>query len=336
MIAGSADEELIPLIREGLEGRVHSVFDRAANLIEGGGGLITLLKHGSPGFPNALYVDENPGSLGLEQDERWRCERGVILFSSSGRRLDVKNVKPICLGRLSLPRGAAFIIPDKYLLCGDEGRLLRALCKALQQAGRREQQQDCDTQQAGGRERQQGDCKALQQAGRREQQQDCDTQQAGGSERQQGDCKALQQGNWRELLKALVGLGEGLTPLGDDMLMGAAGILASIEPHPTLFRAFREELEGLLHRTTLISAAYLTFALDGRLCEPAVVFAQAFLRDDAAEISKSFDNLCAWGHTSGRGIAAGIGEGLLLAARLVRGSEPDSPPPGQPQKEEAR
>jgi hypothetical protein len=198
------------------------------------------------------------------------------LFSSSGRRLDVKNVKPICLGRLSLPRGAAFIIPDKYLLCGDEGRLLRALCKALQQ------------------------------------------------------------GNWRELLKALVGLGEGLTPLGDDMLMGAAGILASIEPHPTLFRAFREELEGLLHRTTLISAAYLTFALDGRLCEPAVVFAQAFLRDDAAEISKSFDNLCAWGHTSGRGIAAGIGEGLLLAARLVRGSEPDSPPPGQPQKEEAR
>lgn len=127
---------------------------------------------------------------------------------------------------------------------------------------------------------------------------------------------AVPAGALAKALKALVGRGEGLTPLGDDMLAGLAGVLAALEPRPLLYGEFRRELEELLPRTTLISTAYLTFALDGRLSEPAVVFARALLNGGEREISESFDALCAWGHTSGRGIAAGIGEGLLIAARL--------------------
>jgi len=121
-------------------------------------------------------------------------------------------------------------------------------------------------------------------------------------------------GPWRAQMEMLLGRGEGLTPLGDDMLIGLTGALASFEPLPPYFEAYRDTLAALLPKTTFLSGAYMRFALDGRMAETAVALAEALMEGDAGDISKSLDKLCSWGHTSGSGIAAGLAEGLALAA----------------------
>ena len=92
---------------------------------------------------------------------------------------------------------------------------------------------------------------------------------------------------------ALAGRGEGLTPAGDDVLIGyAAGLV--------LFHGRRAEARGIAETaaplTTALSVTLLRHAAEGELPEPA----HALLELGDAE------PLLRFGHSSGRAILAGL------------------------------
>jgi uncharacterized protein DUF2877 len=95
-------------------------------------------------------------------------------------------------------------------------------------------------------------------------------------------------------LERLPGLGPGLTPLGDDILIGyLAGLALTGGDTRATMRAAHEF--GL--RTTALSRALLRLAARGELPEPA----HALLEHDNAQPIATF------GATSGKGIALGLG-----------------------------
>lgn len=96
----------------------------------------------------------------------------------------------------------------------------------------------------------------------------------------------------------LVGWGPGLTPLGDDILVGyvAGRVLAGRRPPPLVSAG-----------TTALSRTLLACAARGELPEPA----HALLEDgDAAP-------LLAWGATSGKGLLLGLGAASGAVARAA-------------------
>jgi hypothetical protein len=110
---------------------------------------------------------------------------------------------------------------------------------------------------------------------------------------------------------AFIGRGDGLTPLGDDVVCGwlavhrAAGI-----PTSDVDAAVRR----LLPRTTSLSAALLDSALLGEVSDPVADHLRALGTPAATETRR---RLLAVGHTSGAGLAHGIDLALthLLAER---------------------
>ncbi|MCW2793950.1 MAG: hypothetical protein JWO76_3048 [Nocardioides sp.] len=102
----------------------------------------------------------------------------------------------------------------------------------------------------------------------------------------------------------LVGLGDGLTPLGDDILCGwlathrAAGV-----PTPDVDAAVR----ALMPRTTLLSATLLDCALHGEVLPEFAAYLSALGDRETAAA-----RLAAVGHTSGAGLL--YGARLALAA----------------------
>jgi hypothetical protein len=128
----------------------------------------------------------------------------------------------------------------------------------------------------------------------------------------------------RDLAK-LVGLGEGLTPSGDDMLVGVlAGLDASREVSDdaaALRTKLRAELERGTSRTTRLAAQMLDAAAAGFYAEPVlgVLETLAVPKPGAKALERAVAALLAIGHRSGgdtlRGISAALG-------RLARGSRP--------------
>lgn len=94
----------------------------------------------------------------------------------------------------------------------------------------------------------------------------------------------------------LVGRGEGLTPLGDDVLCGWLALhRAARMPTPDVDDAVR----ACLHRTTLLSAELLRCALDGEVIPQFAALVTSSGSPDAAAA------LTAVGHTSGLGMLHG-------------------------------
>ncbi len=99
---------------------------------------------------------------------------------------------------------------------------------------------------------------------------------------------------------ALVGRGEGLTPLGDDVLVGWIALHRAVgEPTPAVDDAVRRAL----HRTTTLSASLLECALAGEVADP--------LRDHLAALGSDREpatraRLQRWGASSGLGLAHGV------------------------------
>jgi len=103
-------------------------------------------------------------------------------------------------------------------------------------------------------------------------------------------------------LAALLGLGIGLTPSGDDFLCGmlAGSILAGRQREP-FFLALRAEIAAGLSQTNDISAAFLQCALDGQFSEPVLALTKP--EPEAARIAESFSKI---GHSSGFDTLCGI------------------------------
>ena len=99
----------------------------------------------------------------------------------------------------------------------------------------------------------------------------------------------------------LIGRGPGLTPEGDDVVAGMAGVLATAGRHDEVAALLGVDLR---RRTTALSATLLELAARGLGPEPL----QAVLAGDAGALPR----LVAIGHTSGCAYARGAAVGLSM------------------------
>ena len=124
----------------------------------------------------------------------------------------------------------------------------------------------------------------------------------------------LNAGDGEEILRqcrCCIGLGQGLTPSGDDMLLGT---LAALEMYrPELARRLAEGVRPLLDQTNDISRSYLSLALEGYAATP-VLRAAAELSEGGSEGAKV---LLTVGHSSGCDILEGL---VTAAAELEKNS----------------
>lgn len=113
----------------------------------------------------------------------------------------------------------------------------------------------------------------------------------------------------------LVGLGEGLTPAGDDCLVGALAALHRFAPGAAVLgRASREALVRLADAgTTTVAREFVVHALDGTFAEPVLAVLTAPDRDTACAASAA---LLRMGATSGADTLTGIR--LALSALEAR------------------
>ncbi|RMF89120.1 MAG: DUF2877 domain-containing protein [Nitrospinota bacterium] len=111
----------------------------------------------------------------------------------------------------------------------------------------------------------------------------------------------------------LIGLGPGLTPSGDDLLLGLLAVLQISGRREMLFPAPAQQ--AFLHRvktqTTDLSAEFLRCALEGNFAEPLAFFIRSLIPGDPSWPSRA-KALAAVGHSSGVDTLVGIVTGCRL------------------------
>jgi len=121
------------------------------------------------------------------------------------------------------------------------------------------------------------------------------------------DGLALQQG-----VEGLIGLGSGLTPSGDDLLLGFIGALGAISKRMNgpemegILEAIRDHLYENRHRTTFISTNLLAFACAGRVAEPILNVIRSLLFEETASMMERVEVLLQQGDSSGSEVLVGI------------------------------
>jgi Protein of unknown function (DUF2877) len=253
-------------------GRVHSVFERALNLLDAGGRLLTL--HG----PGPLAA---PFAVALDERLPWRefdpgLGPGVPVHREGRGRL--------VLGALRLECSAARVV-DTSMGTGSDPR---ALAAALAEAPRRPAALSLAS--------------AIALEGLR--------RLTEGLRR--GDAERFVDGARR-----LIGLGEGLTPAGDDLLVGSLAVARRFRPdflvdNPGIGRALADTArEG----TTLVAREFLFEALEGRFSEIVIALLTAA---DVPRARAALDDLLVLGATSGADTATGMR--LAVEALVVDGA----------------
>ncbi|MDF7666935.1 DUF2877 domain-containing protein [Orbaceae bacterium ESL0727] len=115
-----------------------------------------------------------------------------------------------------------------------------------------------------------------------------------------------------QLLALNIGLGPGLTPSYDDMLVGTLSVLYcddDINAH-LLADAFLVPMAELERLTTKVSATFLHYAIQGIFTSPllAVIYAFRQYKSSGVAVTK----LLNYGHTSGADLLLGIWLGTLI------------------------
>lgn len=113
------------------------------------------------------------------------------------------------------------------------------------------------------------------------------------------------------LALGLIGLGPGLTPSGDDVLVGLeAALHASGRPTAGFVGGALDRVDD---RTTAVAATLLRHAARGEFAERLHVLLAALLGPDDAAIPGAIERAVAWGATSGTDCLVGVLCGLDLA-----------------------
>jgi hypothetical protein len=127
-------------------------------------------------------------------------------------------------------------------------------------------------------------------------------------------------GGTTDSLSQLIGLGTGLTPAGDDTLVG---IFGGLEALASIFAAQNTDLDETrraqdqlratirkeaLGRTTLPSRQALCGAAEGYFCEPLLGLLEALCESDTttAKLEKLAQSVLCLGHTSGADLLTGL------------------------------
>lgn len=118
-------------------------------------------------------------------------------------------------------------------------------------------------------------------------------------------------------LLGLVGLGIGLTPSGDDALVGMIAVATAAGVGSGTLRRFAGLLDDTL--TTPASLTYLRLAMDGDFSAPVRHLLAALTRPGTPGLATAVAELSTMGHTSGADLMAGTAS-LATALGPVRGS----------------
>ena len=223
-------------------GRIHSVFERAVNVLWGDGHLLTLHGPGLLGAPFAIALERLPA-------------RGAV---APGMTIERSDFEWTSAERVSLEMPGGALGFGKEAL--PEAGCARALCSG---AGRRAQ---------------------------------------GALERgiMVGDPDAF-----AAAACSLIGLGEGLTPAGDDCVVGALAAIHRLAPGwIAAHHGQRDRLaDAARRRTTDVARDFVLEALDGRFAEPVLALLTAGSDGDAGRATR---RLVAMGATSGADTLCGI------------------------------
>jgi Protein of unknown function (DUF2877) len=124
----------------------------------------------------------------------------------------------------------------------------------------------------------------------------------------------LAAGNAYRAVVALLGLGTGLTPAGDDLVAGALAALRAVGSPAAqgLGRAVRALAPAA---TTRLSAALLEASDAGAVVPEAAAVLRSLAGTDAGSLDRATRRLVGLGHTSGWHLAAGLLVGVTHAVR---------------------
>lgn len=282
--ARSADARLLRRLEAGrLHGRVHSLFERTVNIEDGAGELFTLACRTLDNAPASIVVQvASFAAAGLAVNDR---------VSTRGRRLQVGPDIEIGL--------AACAAWDRrlpaYPRSGTElPARLREAWSVLERHGR-------GGGMVGGREGRGEFARAIETA---------------LAQRSSGLLEALARADFasaRAHAASMIGLGPGLTPSGDDFLLGLFAVL-NIPGSPChgWLGGGTEVLAGAGQATNPISLAALTHAARGQVRECVVDLIACLLLGPTGDLGPSMRRVLAIGATSGADIACGLLAGLEL------------------------
>ena len=125
----------------------------------------------------------------------------------------------------------------------------------------------------------------------------------------------------KSALDSIIGLGDGLTPAGDDVLLGLLCLIRWSPPEtrgdppgvfPETFAGLIEDYRG---STTFISYSFLKYGLEGRFVEPLSDLCKAVLSAGKDGFESSMKKLLAIGASSGINMLKGVVLGLDLILR---------------------
>lgn len=115
--------------------------------------------------------------------------------------------------------------------------------------------------------------------------------------------------NWDQLTTYFVGRGQGLTPSGDDLLMGYLFVLLSYQL--TTAQQLKDALTSKTDRTTIVSQNYLEAMLNGFASSPFVELQKKMKQAvNEAALAQALQRILSIGETSGKDTAYGILLGL--------------------------
>ncbi len=149
---------------------------------------------------------------------------------------------------------------------------------------------------------------------------------------------ALAAGRVREAVHSLAGLGEGLTPAGDDVLAGYAAARAALGPSGPPQSASPDGARTVsrlaARRSSALGLAYLRCAERGEMPDAGARLLIAICSGSVPAVRSALPPLRAWGASSGTALAWGMAAGVedstargALTCRARQGEEPSNAEP---------
>jgi hypothetical protein len=293
-LAAQVSTPLPPRLRAARRGRIHSIYRTAFNVALPPGDLIVIADPAVGGLPNGVLVDLGPDhrDLGLAPDQVVLLDEGSIAVPAIGFRIALDSAVSWSPRLPAADRGAG----RRWCHRAGDVRALAAIRTMASDTG----SAGLGGLLAGVRSRllplhAARAAAVLDQLAAALPGDDVD---AGG-----------------RIARRLVGLGPGLTPSGDDALIGLAAAL-----HATGHRArgfLAEALDDAPARTTAVAATLLQHAADGEFSERLQRLLAALLGDDDAAVPSAVEEAIAWGATSGTDCLVGVLFGLDIALNAV-------------------
>lgn len=282
---------------EPLRGRVHSVFRHAVNFVMETQRLVTLSLSPKPLAPQGIVVGRGAfcGSAGQSPGE-FLSRDGLLPFVV-GEKIQL-SAETLASSRFVIDLTAGTAVDTRVRSCAVRGKIAETLNQWLPEALL---QRECV---AGLRS------EALFGSGR--------IAELGEAIAElffcEGENRGLRINRLGRSLERFVGLGEGLTPSGDDFIVGLLWAVATDKRlNAAVFPILCRSLECRLEKTNFISGQMLQYAAEARFTEPLVRLACA---DDRTSFCDVFEDIAAFGHTSGLDTLCGLSEGLKISARL--------------------